>query len=38
MRPMGGNNEAPPTYTSSKESTINIQLPYNPQALMEPDL
>ena len=38
MRPMGGNNEAPPTYTSSKESTINIQLPYNPQAFMEPDL
>ena len=38
MRPMGGNNEAPPTYTSSKESTINIQLPYNPQAFMELDL
>ena len=30
MRPMGGNNETPPTYASYKKSIINIQLSYNP--------
>ena len=38
MRPMSGNNEASPIHASHKESIINIQLPYNPQAPMEPDL
>ena len=38
MRLMGRNNEALPTYASNKESIINIQLPYNPQASTEPDL
>ena len=38
IRPMDGNNKAPPTHVSSKESTINIQLPYDLQALTEPDL
>ena len=38
IRPMGRNNEAPPTYALNEESIINIQLPYNLQAPMEPDL
>ena len=38
MRPIGGNNKAPPTHTSHKESIINIQLSYNPQAPTEPEL
>jgi len=38
IRPIGGNNKAPPTYTSHKESIINIQLSYNPQAPTEPEL
>ena len=38
MRPMGGNNKTPPTHASNKESIINIQLPYNPQASTESDL
>ena len=38
MRPMDGNNEAPLTHASHKESIINIQLPYDPQAPTEPEL
>jgi len=38
MRLTSGNNEAPPTHISNKESVINIQLPYDPQASTEPDL
>jgi len=38
MRPTSGNNEAPPTHVSNKESVINIQLSYDPQAPTEPDL
>jgi len=38
MRPMSGNNEASPTHTHHEESIINIQLPYNLHAPMEPDL
>jgi len=38
IRPMSGNNEASPTYASHEESIINIQLPYDPHAPMEPDL
>jgi len=35
---MSGNNEASPTHASHEESIINIQLSYDPQASMEPDL
>jgi len=38
IRPMSGNNEASPTHALHEESIINIQLPYDPQAPMEPDL
>ena len=38
MRPMSGNNEAFPTHASHEESIINIQLLYNSQVPMEPDL
>ena len=38
MRPMGGNSEVTPIYTSSKKSIINIQLPYDPNAPTEPKL
>ena len=38
MRPMGGNSEAIPTCASNKESVINVQLPYNPNTPMEPEL
>ena len=38
MRPIGRNNKALPTHASNKESTINIQLSYNPQAPTELDL
>jgi len=37
MRSTRGNNEASPTHAYHKESIINIQLPYDPHALMEPD-
>ena len=38
MRTTGDNNEASMTYGTHKESVINIQLPYSPQAPTEPDL
>ena len=38
MRPIGGNSEATPTHASNEESVINIQLPYDPNAPMEPEL
>ena len=38
MRLIDSNNEAPLTYASHKESIINIQLPYDPQAPTEPEL
>jgi len=38
IRPMGGNSEATPTCASNEESVINIQLPYNLNAPMEPEL
>jgi len=38
MRIMGNNNEASTTHGTHEESVINIQLPYDPQALTEPDL
>ena len=38
MRTTNGNNEASPTHAHHKDSVINIQLPYDPHAPMEPDL
>ena len=38
IRPMGGNSEATPTRASNEESVINVQLPYDPNALTEPEL
>jgi len=38
MRPTSGNNEAFPTHVYHKESIINIQLPYDPHAPIEPGL
>jgi len=38
MRPMGGNSKTTPTHTSNEESIINVQLPYDPNAPMEPEL
>jgi len=38
MRPTTGNNKASPTHANHKESIFNIQLPYNTNAPMEPDL
>ena len=38
MRLIGGNSKATPTHASNKESVINVQLPYNPNAPMEPKL
>ena len=38
MRPMGGNSETTSTCVSNKESVINVQLSYDPSALMEPEL
>jgi len=35
---MGGYNEAPPIHAPHKESIINIQIPYDTQALTEPEL
>ena len=37
-RPVGGYNEAPSTHAPHEESIINIQLPYDMQALTEPEL
>ena len=37
-RPMGGYNEAPPIHAPHEESIINIQIPYDTQALTEPEL
>jgi len=38
MRPVGGYNEAPSTHAPHEKSIINIQLPYDMQALTEPEL
>ena len=38
MRPHDVNNEATPTHVSNEDDTINIQLPYDPQAPTEPEL
>ena len=35
---MGGNSKTTPTRRSNEESVINVQLPYNPNAPMEPEL
>ena len=35
---MGGNSETTSTCVSNKESVINVQLSYDPSALMEPEL
>jgi len=37
-RPPVANNEATPSHVSHEDNVINIQLPYNPQAPMEPEL
>jgi len=37
-RPMGRNSKTTPTHASNEESVINVQLPYNPNALTEPEL
>ena len=37
-RPLGGNNEANPTYEQHEENIINVQIPYDPNAPMEPEL
>jgi len=38
MRTTKGNNKASPPHVHHKDSVINIQLPYDPHALTEPDL
>jgi len=38
MRAMGGYNEAPLTHALHEKSIINIQIPYDIQALTEPEL
>jgi len=38
IRPMGGNSEATLTHALNKESVINVQLPYDPNAPTEPEL
>ena len=38
MRTTNSNNKASPTHAHHKDSIINIQLPCNPHASMEPDL
>ena len=38
MRLTSGNNEAPPTHVSNEKSIINIQLSYNLNTLIEPNL
>ena len=37
-RPLGGNNEAKSTHVQHEDDNINIQIPYNPNAPMEPEL
>ena len=37
-RPLGGNNEANPTHEQHEENVINVQIPYDPNAPMEPEL
>ena len=37
-RPMNVNNEAPSSHVHHEDDVINIQLPYDPQALTEPEL
>ena len=37
-RPPTANNEATPSHVSHEDDVINIQLPYDPQALTEPEL
>jgi len=37
-RPQGGNNEVASTYVQHEDDVINIQIPYNLQASMEPEL
>jgi len=37
-RPTDVNNEATPSHAQHEDNVINIQLPYNPQALTEPEL
>jgi len=37
-RPHDANNEATPTHVLNEDDTINIQLPYDPQAPTEPEL
>jgi len=38
MRLHSVNNEATPTYAQHEDDVINIQLPYNPNTLTEPEL
>ena len=38
MRPLGGNNEAKSTHVQHKDNDINIQIPYDLNAPMEPEL
>ena len=38
MRPPTTNNKATPAHVAHKEDVINIQLPYDPNAPMEPEL
>jgi len=38
MRPQASNNEATPLHVIYEDEVINIQLPYDPQAPMEPEL
>ena len=37
-RPLGGNNEANPTHGQHEKNVINVQIPYDPNAPMEPEL
>ena len=38
MRPLGGNNEANSTHVQYEDDIINIQIPYDLHAPMEPEL
>jgi len=38
MRPPASNNEATPSHVPHEDDVINIQLPYDPQASIEPEL
>jgi len=37
-RPPASNNEATPSHVPHEDDVINIQLPYDPQASIEPEL